>query len=120
MKIAVVASEAAPFVKTGGLGDVMQALPLALSKQKNTYVSLFLPYYSQIKYSEKWPVEFLGAFDVPLAWRREYVGIFRLKTRRKKLQIHFIDNERLLPGDEKRLHHPRHRVSGQVQPAVQL
>ena len=55
MKIAVVASEAAPFVKTGGLGDVMQALPLALSKQKNTYVSLFLPYYSQIKYSEKWP-----------------------------------------------------------------
>lgn len=34
MKIAVVASEAAPFVKTGGLGDVMQALPLALSKQK--------------------------------------------------------------------------------------
>ena len=93
MKIAVVASEAAPFVKTGGLGDVMQALPLALSKQKNTYVSLFLPYYSQIKYSEKWSVEFLGAFDVPLAWRREYVGIFRLKTRRKKLQIYFIDNE---------------------------
>ena len=54
MKIAVVASEAAPFVKTGGLGDVMQALPLALSKQKNTYVSLFVPYYSQIKYSGKW------------------------------------------------------------------
>ena len=51
MKIAVVASEAAPFVKTGGLGDVMQALPLALSQQKNTYVSLFIPYYSQIKYS---------------------------------------------------------------------
>ena len=40
MKIAVVASEAAPFVKTGGLGDVMQALPLALSQQKSTYVSL--------------------------------------------------------------------------------
>ena len=93
MKIAVVASEAAPFVKTGGLGDVMQALPLALSKQKNTYVSLFVPYYSQIKYSGKWQTEFLGAFDVPLAWRREYVGIFRFKTRRKKLQIYFIDNE---------------------------
>ena len=74
MKIAVVASEAAPFVKTGGLGDVMQALPLALSQQKNTYVSLFIPYYSQIKYSGKWQTEFLGAFDVPLAWRREYVG----------------------------------------------
>lgn len=85
MKIAVVASEAAPFVKTGGLGDVMQALPLALSQQKNTYVSLFIPYYSQIKYSGKWQTEFLGAFDVP--WRRrECVGIFRLKTRRKKLR----------------------------------
>ena len=57
MKIAVVASEAAPFVKTGGLGDVMQALPLALSKQKNTYVSLFIPYYSQIKYSGKWQTD---------------------------------------------------------------
>ena len=68
MKIAVVASEAAPFVKTGGLGDVMQALPLALSQQKNTYVSLFIPYYSQIKYSGKWQTEFLGAFDVPLAF----------------------------------------------------
>ena len=74
MKIAVVASEAAPFVKTGGLGDVMQALPLALSQQKNTYVSLFIPYYSQIKYSGKWQTEFLGAFDVPLAWRRETPG----------------------------------------------
>ena len=93
MKIAVVASEAAPFVKTGGLGDVMQALPLALSQQKNTYVSLFIPYYSQIKYSGKWQTEFLGAFDVPLAWRREYVGLLRLKSRRKKLKVYFIDNE---------------------------
>ena len=38
MKIAVVASEAAPFVKTGGLGDVMQALPLALSKIGRAHV----------------------------------------------------------------------------------
>ena len=38
MKIVVVASEAAPFVKTGGLGDVMQALPLALSKDRKSVV----------------------------------------------------------------------------------
>ena len=92
MKIAMVASEAAPFVKTGGLGDVMQALPLALSQIPKNEVSVFLPFYDSIKYSDRWEKEFLGYFDVPLAWRREYVGVFRLKTRKKKLKIYFIDN----------------------------
>ena len=49
MRIAMVASEAAPFVKTGGLGDVMQALPNALSKLKGNEICLFLPYYKRIK-----------------------------------------------------------------------
>ena len=93
MKLAFAASEAAPFVKTGGLGDVVQALPEALSKLPKVEVSVFLPYYSRIKYSGQWAVDFLGYFDVQLAWRREYVGVFRLKTRKKKLQIYFIDNE---------------------------
>ena len=93
MKIAMVASEAAPFVKTGGLGDVMEALPLALSQIPKNEVSVFLPFYDSIKYSDRWEKEFLGYFDVPLAWRREYVGVFRLKTRKKKLKIYFIDNE---------------------------
>ena len=93
MKIAMVASEAAPFVKTGGLGDVLQALPQALSEIKNNEVSVFIPFYDRIKYSGKYDVEFLGYFDVPLAWRREYVGLLRLKSRRKKLRIYFIDNE---------------------------
>ena len=79
MKIAMVASEAAPFVKTGGLGDVLQALPQALSEIKNNEVSVFIPFYDRIKYSGKYDVEFLGYFDVPLAWRREYVGLLRLK-----------------------------------------
>ena len=93
MKIAMVASEAAPFVKTGGLGDVLQALPQALSNIKNNEVSVFIPFYDRIKYSGKYDVEFLGYFDVPLAWRREYVGLLRLKSRRKKLKVYFIDNE---------------------------
>ena len=93
MKIAMVASEAAPFVKTGGLGDVLQALPQALSEIKNNEVSVFIPFYDRIKYSGKYDVEFLGCFNVPLAWRREYVGLLRLKSRRKKLRIYFIDNE---------------------------
>ena len=93
MKLAFLASEAAPFCKTGGLGDVAQALPEALSRLPKTEVNVFLPYYSCVKYSGQWKMEFLGYFDVQLAWRREYVGLFRLKTRRKKLQIYFIDNE---------------------------
>lgn len=93
MKIAMVASEAAPFVKTGGLGDVMQALPQALSNIRGNEVSVFLPLYDRVKYSGKWELEFLGAFDVQLAWRKEYVGLLRLKSRRKKLRVYFIDNE---------------------------
>lgn len=94
MKIAIIASEAAPFLKTGGLGDVIQALPQALSEIPKNEVVVILPYYGKIKYSGKWEMEFLGSFKVQLAWRREYVGMFRLKTRRKKLQVYFIDNER--------------------------
>ena len=93
MKIAMVASEAAPFVKTGGLGDVMQALPAALSKIKGNEVVLFLPYYKRLKQDESLPVEFLGSFNMELLWRESYVGILKLKSRKKKLQVYFIDND---------------------------
>jgi starch synthase len=93
MKIAMVASEAAPFVKTGGLGDVMQALPQALASIPGNEVCLFLPYYASVKHNPAWDMEFLGYFDVPLAWRREYVGVIHLKTKKRKLQVYFIDNE---------------------------
>lgn len=93
MKIAMVASEAAPFAKTGGLGDVMQALPAELAKLRGNEVSLFLPYYQRIKHSDAIEVEFVGSFTMELSWRESYVGIFRLKTRKKKLQIYFIDND---------------------------
>ena len=93
MKIAMMASEAAPFVKTGGLGDVMQALPLELSKIKGNEILLFLPYYKKIKQNPEVSVDFVGSFTMELAWRESYVGIFRLKSRRKKLQIYFIDND---------------------------
>ena len=93
MKIAMVASEASPFIKTGGLGDVMEALPLALAQIPKNEVSIFLPFYGSIKYDDRFEKEFLGYFDVPLAWRREYVGVFRLKSRKKKLKVYFVDNE---------------------------
>ncbi len=93
MRIAIAASEAAPYIKTGGLGDVMQALPEALSKLPGNTVCLFLPYYGKIKYNSKFECEFITNFTVKLAWRQCHVGLFRLKSRKKKLQIFFIDNE---------------------------
>lgn len=93
MKIAMVASEAAPFVKTGGLGDVMQALPAELAKIKGNEVCLFLPYYKKIKQNPAMEVEPVGSFSMELSWRESYVGIFRLKSRKKKLQVYFIDND---------------------------
>lgn len=98
MRIAMVASEAAPFVKTGGLGDVMQALPPELAKLRGNEVCLFLPYYKRVKQNESLPVEFVGSFNMELSWRETYVGIFRLKSRRKKLQVYFIDNDYYFGG----------------------
>ena len=93
MKIAMIASEAAPFVKTGGLGDVLQALPGELSRIKDNEVALFLPYYKCIRESKTVEVEPLTSFSINLTWRQQYVGLFRLKSRKKHLQVYFIDNE---------------------------
>lgn len=93
MKIAMVAAEAAPYVKTGGLGDVMQALPPELAKLAGNEVCLFLPYYKRIKSDEALPVEPVGSFNMELSWREVYVGLFRLKTEQPQLQIYFIDND---------------------------
>ena len=93
MKIVFVASEAAPFIKTGGLGDVAQALPAALSEYKGNEILLFLPYYASIKNDPTIAVERVGEFETPLSWRKSYTGLVRLKSRKRKLQVYFIDNE---------------------------
>ena len=49
MKIAILASEGAPYAKSGGLGDVMEALPAALARIPGNEVTLILPYYKKIK-----------------------------------------------------------------------
>jgi starch synthase len=93
MKILFAASEAAPFVKSGGLGDVAQALPAELSKVKDVEVSVFLPYYKSIKDNPDIKVEFVTSFGVQVAWRRQHVGIFKAVSRSKKLNYYFVDNE---------------------------
>ena len=93
MKIAMIASEAAPFIKTGGLGDVLQALPAELSRIKGNEISLFLPYYKKIKYDPSVETELVSAFTVNLTWRQQYIGLFRWKDGTKNLQVYFLDNE---------------------------
>ena len=92
MKIAMAAAEAAPFLKTGGLGDVMEALPQALAEEKNMEICVFLPYYKAIKQNQNYPVEEVCNFRMQLSWRDTYVGVLRLKSPRRKLRFYFIDN----------------------------
>lgn len=93
MKIAMIASEAAPFLKTGGLGDVMQALPAALARIPGNQISLFLPYYKRVKYDPTVKAELLTSFTVNLTWRQQYVGLFRWAGSTERLSIYFLDNE---------------------------
>ncbi len=94
MRIAVCASEGAPYVKSGGLGDVIEALPAALAQIAGNEVALFLPYYKKIKEAgDKYPVELVSQYRVMLGWRQQYAGLMRLKNRNDGVQVYFIDNE---------------------------
>lgn len=92
MKIAVFTSEAAPFIKSGGLGDVMQALPQALAKIPGNQVVLLLPYYKSIAENPKFEVVPVTQFTVPLGWRQQYAGIYRLNSPAGGAQVYFVDN----------------------------
>ena len=98
MRIAIVASEGAPYVKSGGLGDVMEALPAALSRIPGNEVVLFLPYYKQIKENPNYPTERIAYFDVQLGWRKQYAGVMRLKNRADGVCVYFIDSDYYFGG----------------------
>ncbi|MBQ7718684.1 MAG: glycogen synthase [Clostridia bacterium] len=101
MKILFAASEAAPFIKSGGLGDVASALPKELVKIKDNEVCVFIPYYKQIKENNSFDIQYVTSFNMPLGWRGQYVGIFKAvlkstgvgKNKRCDLVLYFIDNE---------------------------
>lgn len=90
MKILFAASEAAPFVKTGGLADVAGSLPGALA-DAGAEVSVILPLYGSIGSHWRSQMTFLKYFYVNLSWRSIYCGLFRLK--RDNVTYYFVDNE---------------------------
>ena len=98
MKIAVCASEGAPYAKSGGLGDVMEALPAALARIPGNEVVLFLPYYNKIKVNEKYPTEQVAQFRVQLGWRQQYAAVMKLTNRTDGVTVYFIDNEYYFGG----------------------
>lgn len=90
MKVLFAASEAVPFVKTGGLADVIGSLPKALVKQ-GADVRVILPKYEDIpaKYVER--MEQVASFDLQMGWRKQYCGI--LKLVHEGIVFYFVDNE---------------------------
>ncbi|MFW5982102.1 MAG: glycogen synthase GlgA [Halanaerobiaceae bacterium] len=91
MEILFVASEASPFVKTGGLADVVGTLPLTLEEKEDINISVVLPKYLDIPAHYKELMEDVCYFDIELAWRKKYCGIEKLE--RKGVTFYFIDNE---------------------------
>ena len=98
MKIAVCASEGAPYAKSGGLGDVMEALPAALQRIKGNEVVLFLPYYNKIKENESYVTAKVAEFRVSLGWRQQYCAVMKLTNRTDGVQVYFLDNEYYFGG----------------------
>ena len=90
MKILFATSEAGPFMRTGGLGDVGQALPLALTKEKQD-VRVIMPLYDGIKDIYRQTMQFLGSKVVTLGWRQQYAGVFFYEY--EGVKYYFIDNE---------------------------
>ncbi len=90
MKILFTASECVPFVKTGGLADVVGALAPVLAGQGHD-VRVILPLYSAIapKWQEK--MQYLLDFEVQLGWRRQYCGVQTLK--KDGVTYYFLDNK---------------------------
>ena len=89
MKVLFVAAEAAPFVKVGGLGDVIGSLPKAL-QDENVEARVVLPLYSSID-REKYNLQYKQHIFIDLGWRHIYCGIF--ETEVNGVTYYFIDNE---------------------------
>lgn len=96
MQIVFASAECAPFVKTGGLGDVAGSLPAALVRA-GAEVIVMVPKYATIKDEYKAQMEHFSDFFVSLGWRNEYCGLEKLEH--DGVTYMFIDNERYFARD---------------------
>ena len=94
-KILFVASEGVPFIKTGGLADVVGSLPKNIDKRYFD-VRVILPLYKCINQQMKDSMEYLSNFYMDFHWKNEYVGIFRAVV--DGITYYFIDNEFYFSG----------------------
>lgn len=101
MKVLFIAAESTPFVKTGGLGDVVGSLPRALKKE-GIDARVVIPLYPGID-REKYNINFVKYIYVSLGWRQVYCGIF--ETVYKGVKFYFIDNEQYFN---------RHNIYGEI------
>lgn len=97
MKVLFVASEAAPFIKTGGLADVMGALPKAL-QALGVEPALVIPNYQGVGEEYKNAMETVFEGSVDLSWRNQYLGVKKLVQ--DGIPVYFIDNEYYFKRDK--------------------
>ena len=90
-KIMFVASEAAPFIATGGLAEVIGSLSKAIAADERYDVRVIIPLYQDIKKEYRKDFKFIGNIFVPLSWRNQYCGIFEYEA--NNVKFYFVDNE---------------------------
>ena len=89
LKVLIVAGESAPFIKSGGLGDVVGSLPKAL-RAKGVDVRVVIPRHRAIKNETMYGVEFVGEFDVHLQWRKQPAKVL---VKKGDVPVYFIEND---------------------------
>lgn len=91
MRVLFAASECTPFIKTGGLADVIGSLPQQLQKSEKVEVRVILPLYEEIDEKYRKKMKYLTSFDVQLGWRNQKTVIYTLKH--DQVTYYFIGND---------------------------
>ena len=97
MKVLFASSEVAPFVKTGGLGDVAGSLPAVL-REKGVDARVIMPLYRCIDQKYKDKMKYIAHIYIDIAWRKQYAGVFEMEH--ECCIYYFVDNEFYFNGDK--------------------
>ena len=96
LKVLFVSPEVQPFAGTGGLGEVAGSLPKELNRL-GIDCRVVLPLYGSVSQEYRSRMKFLGHKDIPVAWRKKYMGVFSLQH--EGVTVYFIDNEEYFRRD---------------------